>query len=40
MNLGVSKCSVTAVGTGHFAVFMNSSEFLKELGALLAITVR
>ena len=33
------KAFVTIKG-GHFAVFMNSSEFLKELGALLAITVR
>jgi pimeloyl-ACP methyl ester carboxylesterase len=31
------KAFVTIKG-GHFAVFMNSSEFLNELGALLAIT--
>ena len=33
------KAFVTING-GHFAVFMNSSEFLKELSALLAITAR
>ena len=33
------KAFVTIKG-GHFAVFMNSSEFLKELSALLAITAR
>ena len=33
------KAFVTVKG-GHFAVFMDSFAFLKELGALLAITVR
>ena len=28
------------INGGHFAVFMNSSEFLKELDALLGITTR
>ena len=39
-NVEAPHKAFVAIKGGHFAVFMNSSEFLKELSALLAITAR